>query len=238
MNNKELLRDMDGGEEILIEGWSAKHVLGLIYQTVNCQRFRKRKQFIFVIRCSVYSNECNSLRILLEANPTSDQPGNGRISLNSFHSLVLTYEEVADKLDSCKLDASTLATALRVLFRSCGDKSVNQEIIHYIYFLLLFEIGRRMVVEKFASPSTKSYDCLPVAVTVAKIIDLFQRGILSPNDVFRDRRRYNIFKGGPQEREYALRNIEVIYRQNQEKDQQSVNYVQELESCFNPKHCS
>ena len=251
-NHKELLAGFGEGKEILIEGWSAKLVLGLIYKTVNCKRFKSGGDFKFEL-CSSGNEEQKCLCIHLEANPTKHQPGNGRITLHVTGLeyldttcidvpitcfLIHTYEQVADELESRKINGRTLAKSLRALFRSCADVMVYEDIIHYIYFLLLFEIGRRMVVETDQkSQRAKSYDSLPVAVTIAKIVDLFQHGILSPNDVFRDGRRYNIFKGEPGERRNAIWGIEAIYRQNQEKDQQSINCVKELENCFNPMHC-
>ena len=182
---------------------------------VNCERFRKRralKGFTFVLRLSRYEN--NSLRIVLAANPTENQPGNGRISLHKGSSISFPYyESFADILDEDEIDGSALAAAIRILFRSCGEESIHQDIMHEIYFFLLFEIGRRMVIESgqvSKSPLAKSYDHLPVAVTVVRIVDLFQRGIISPADVFRSRGMYNIFTGLPNERRIRICNLKFF----------------------------
>ena len=237
-NHNDLIRDMEEGKDILIEGWPAKQVLGLIYQTVNCRNFSKRQYFTFVLRPTGHNGYY--LRIRLRANPTPYQPGNGQISLqlSEYSSFVSrTYDRAVDELKSCQINGPTLAEALCALFRSCGDASIHHDIIHNIYFLLLFEIGRRMVMKTDKRPQAKLYDSLPVAVTIVKIIDLLQREILSPAEVFLDGSMYNIFKGQPRERRTRMWNIEKIYRQNQEKQSQSVDYIEWLENEFNPKVC-
>ena len=241
VNYKELLENMTEGKEIYIEGWSAKQVLGVMYKTVNCINFMKRRCFTYMLRSAGHGE--NYLRVKLMANPTPDQPGNGRISLheNEYSSWVFTYEGIANELNVYQIDGPILAKDLRTLFGKCGDASVKNKIIHYIYVLFLFEICRRMVektnqttaMAKRRTMRADSYDCLPVAITFIKILDLLQREILTPADFFRESCSYNFLTGRPHKRRMAIREIDCIYKQNQ--NAQACNYVKELENEFNPK---
>ena len=250
INHEGLLRDISEGKKISIAGWSAKLVLGLIYQTVNCERFKRGGVFEFELRSSG-NGKRTCLIIRLEAKPTENQPGNGRVSLhvicNGNEDLfdkgevfqvrtenvhTMTYEEILRVLELSRITGSALATKLCTLFRSCGDVMITENKIHHLYFLLLFEIGRRMVYVPFKSFEARLYDKLPVAVSITKILHLLQRELISPSDVF----GFSIFRGSPDQREERMKNIEGLYAKHQDKNsQQSSDYIGELENAFNPK---
>ena len=244
--NYELLRNMSKNKTVSIFGWPAKLVLGLIYKTVNSEQFRNEGYFEFVLRPFENKKQKYSCKydILLDAKPTEDQPGNARITLSVSEKIgyqigymnileTRTYERVAIDLQTYGITGPKLATGLCALFRSCGDKSIKQHVIHHLYFLLLFEIGRRMVTGFRKSFMANEYDNLPIAMTIAKLIGLFQCGIISPNEVFRSGSSYNIFKGPPQERQWRMYSIDKLYKQSHGKCSKFDNCIEVLEQLFN-----
>lgn len=202
-----------GWYTVLIEDRKADDVLGLLHNTVNSARFRKMNQtFYFVM---ALSNDSSKYVIRLKSRGTRHQPGNGIVSMRSKNKPKFSdahlYDEIIGILEAKKIDGPKLAESLRILNRSCGDKEVEDEIIHELYFLLLFEITRRMVDCKDKTHDAEVYDSLPIAIAVARLILLMDRNHLTIEQVFRSSSDYHVFSGKGKKRAKHLENINNLY---------------------------
>ena len=190
-----------------ITGKSAADVIAIFKSMVNNREGRygysKGKVFTFKI------GNPPTISFKLRANPTSNQPGNGKITRNGMG---LTYESITEELNALYRDSTnSFARDIRDVFEDnsklLGCRNV---VIQDVYILLLFEIGRRLVKDgKNPTGVKKALDNLPISGAITKIVKLFKEEKCSFEDFFKIEGKFHCFTGELKKREGAIRNLEL-----------------------------
>lgn len=84
-------------------------------------------------------------------------------------------------------------------------KDEENQIIRHVYFLLLFEIGRRLVKDgQKSTPKKKDFDKLRISEAITIIVELFENEACRFEDVFLKRGKYHCFSGEQEPRRIAI----------------------------------
>ena len=193
-----------------ITGKSAAHVIAILKSIVNNREwpygYIKGNIFTFKIEGQ------QTISFTLEAYPTMNQPGNGRIQRNGIGR---SYKNLTKELNrQYENDTESFAKDMKRVFKDnskllkCGS-----EVLQDVYTLLLFEIGRRLVdyenVSEGRRTEKEAYDSLPISGAITKIVKLFQMKMCSFNDVFHPDGEFHCFTGSPGKREYAINTLKL-----------------------------
>ena len=221
-----------------ITGFCGQQVVAVLSQIVNDRnQFTKDKNFYLLIRNSSEDNKEAEYETLyaIEANPTVNQPGNGRVFLRpkgmvNFPKYGKRYSALNAALQmNYKTDTAAFAEDIKKLLKGSTQNEDIPEATMEAYMILLFEIARRLVKIKNPSERKMEFDCLPIGIAVARLINLLELGISSFDDVFSQKGRFHCFKGEPHERKKAIETInEAIETINEGTVQQPLKELQEL----------
>ena len=192
-----------------ITGKSAAHVIAILKSIVNNRGwpygYIKGNIFTFKIEGQ------QTISFTLEAYPTTNQPGNGRIQRNGIGR---SYKHLTKELiRQYENDTETFARDMKRVFKDnsrlleCGI-----EVLQDVYIVLLFEIGRRLVDYEnvFVGRQTEkqALDCLPISEAITKIVKLFEMKRCSFRDVFHPDGKFYCFSGSSDTRERAINKLQ------------------------------
>ena len=202
---KDVVAEQLKGSGYDITMFDAHEVVTLLSQIVNDQKqFKDGNNFLFSISNGKETEEL----FQLEAKPTDDQPGNGRLSLLKWKMEEIqeakTYAQLLPALkDYYKNERKSFASHIKKLFRN--NEEVTKEDIPQVtfetYMILLFEIARRSVVTvENPTERRKQLDNLPIGIAVARLVELLELGneeICSFDDVFHPDGKFHCFARDP-----------------------------------------
>jgi len=225
-----------------ITGFHGQQVVAVLSQIVNDRnQFKEDKMFYLLIRNSSEDNEKAEYEPLyaLEAHPTVDQPGNGRVFLRpegrvEFPKYGKRYGVLKADLETeyYKTNTPSFAEDIKKLLKDNTRNENIPEATMETYMILLFEIARRLVKnDLIANPSKrkKAFDRLPIGSAVARLINLLELNVSSFDDVFSWKGRFNCFKGEPHERKKVIQTInEAIETINEGTVEQPLIELQEF----------
>ena len=212
---KDVVAEQLKGSGYDITKFDAHEVVTLLSQIVNDRdQFKDGNNFLF----SISNGEKTEELFQLEAKPTEDQPGNGRLSLLKWKMKEIqeakTYAQLLPALkEYYKNDTQSFASHIKKLFRN--NEEVTKEDIPQVtfeaYMLWVFEIARRSVVSvKNPTHEKKQLDNLPIGGAIARLVKLLELGneeICSFDDVFHPIGKFHCFKGKAMERRKAIDKI-------------------------------
>ena len=211
-----------------ITGFDAFKVVALLCRIVNdTKQFTTGKTFYLLIRngqeceandeteepsSSQKSKQAGEIKELfqLEALPSVDQPGNGKVYRLPKGSASFaggkSYNQLYPILtEFYKEDTESFALHIRSLFQSNTVVTHGSPATIEVYMLLLFEIARRLVNEKTPSERKKKLDNLPIGSAITNLVELLERKKCTFKDVFQG--KYYCFTGEPDERRQVIDSI-------------------------------
>ena len=222
MASKQFIGFLDNSEKVPtasktydITGKSAAHVIAIFKLMVNntegLYKYKEDEVFTF----NIYYQNQPTISFKLTAKPFSDQKGNGLIWRQDPTDVenIIKYSYDKDLVDKLKEqysnDTKKFAQDIKRVFKDnsklfkCGN-----EIIKDVYFLLLFEIGRRLVKDNpDSTPRKKELDNLLISEAITKIVKLFEEKACRFEDVFLKGEGYHCFTGDPETRREAIRRL-------------------------------
>ena len=208
-----------------ITGKSAAHVMAILKSIVNNKkRYIEDEVFTFNI------GNPPTISFSLKAHPKPHQPGNGVIYRADPPNEAYKYDkDFIDQLHK-EYPSSTreFAQHIKLVFKNNSEllKFENNKIIQHVYFLLLFEIGRRLVKDEESSTSKKrDFDNLRISEAITKIVKLFENEACRFEDVFLKGGEYHCFSVDPETRRDAIRRLLEL----QVKDLKELFYEKEEE---------
>ncbi len=183
------------GEVYDITGLSAIQVIAVLTAIINnsekwptvsgaCKNVEK-KTFYFLIKAENKEKDVNKI-FSLQAKPTSNQPGNGTVSVLRLNSKgdkynrtrPKRYKLLTEKLVEDKTEPKMFAQTIEKLFKNNSESTAQENAtIAEVYFLLLLEIARRLSNNEGKTDDGKELDDLPVGSVIArKIKQLAENG--------------------------------------------------------------
>jgi len=218
-----------------ITGMSAAHVIAILKSMVNNTKedymYKEDTVFTFNIENSP------TISFSLEANPTPHQPGNGVIYRTGQRNDAYPYNDEFVRQLNKEYPSSTkeFAQHIKRVFKNNSEllKYENNKIIQDVYFLLLFEIGRRLVKDGQNSTSKKrDLDDLRISEAITIIVELFENKACSFKDVFLKKGKYHCFSGKQEVRRIAitrlLKQVKELKQEELElKDLEELFYLEE-----------
>ena len=189
-----------------ITGKSAAHVIAILKSIVNREGrygYREGKVFTFNI------GKPPAISFSLTAKPKRNQPGNGVIYRTGQGNDAYPYDdEFVRQLNKEYLSSTKeFAQHIKRVFKNNSEllKYENNTIIQHVYFLLLFEIGRRLVKDGQNSTRKKrDLDNLRISEAITIIVELFENKACSFEDVFLKKGKYHCFSGEEEARRIAI----------------------------------
>jgi hypothetical protein len=186
-------KDGEIGEVYDITGLSAIEVISVVTVIINDPDKYKRptptvpnvtkavlKTFYFLIKSK--NNEDGAGKMFkLKANPTKNQPGNGAVCVMRFKAgkrnkycaqRFKSYKKIIEELVQAKTQPRKFANIIQKLFKDNSDIGQADPAIAETYFLLLFEIARRLSNKEDKTPEGERLDDLPIGSAIARIIEL------------------------------------------------------------------
>ena len=201
-----------------ITGKSAAQVIAILKSVVNNRKqyeYKKgRKEQVFTF--NIYLVGQPKISFELKAMPSTDQPGNGVIWRKDPNDLNnrISYrynKTLVNKLEKqYSNNTKKFAQDIKRVFKNNSELfNCGNEIIKDVYFLLLFEIGRRLVKDApNYSLKKRNLDNLQISEAITKIVKLFEEKACGFKDVFLQNERYHCFSGEPDERREAIRALQ------------------------------
>jgi hypothetical protein len=185
-------KDGEIGEVYDITGLSAIEVISVVTVIINDSDKYKRptptvpnvtktvKTFYFLIKPKNNEDEAGKM-FKLKANPTKNQPGNGAVCVMRFKAgkrnkycaqRFKSYKKIIEELFQAKTQPRKFANIIQKLFKDNSDIGQADPAIAETYFLLLFEIARRLSNKEDKTPEGERLDDLPIGSAIARIIEL------------------------------------------------------------------
>ncbi|XP_044163939.1 uncharacterized protein LOC114956488 [Acropora millepora] len=185
-----------------ITGMSAAHVIAIFKSLVNRKGrrgYRTGKVFTF----NICREDQPTISFQLIANPKRYQPGNGVIYRTGQRNDAYLYngEFVRQLKEKYPTSTKEFAQHIKRVFKNNSEllKCENNTIIQHVYFLLLFEIGRRlgddMIVKEKYREGKQAFDSLPISEAITMIVKLFENEECRFEDVFLKEGKYHCFTG-------------------------------------------
>ena len=183
-----------------ITGMSAGYVIATFKSMVNTvgrYRYSKNKVFTF----NICREDQPTISFQLIAKPSKDQPGNGFIGRKDPRDggRIIQYSynnDLVQKLqDQYSNDTKKFAQDIKRVFKDNSQLlQWENEIIKDVYFLLLFEIGRRLVKDDpKCTPRKRGLDNLRISEAITMIVKLFENEECQFEDVFLKDKSYHCF---------------------------------------------
>ena len=193
-----------------ITGKSAAQVIAILKSMVNRKgkgfSYRNGKEFTF----NICRDDQPKISFQLKAKPSTDQPGNGFIwridPKDSGEIIKYSYDTgLVDKLrDQYSNDTKKFAQDIKRVFKNNSELfNCGNEIIKDVYFLLLFEIGRRLVKAN-STPRKEKFDNLRISEAITKIVKLFDNKACRFEHVFIKGKKFHCFSDEPETRQDAI----------------------------------
>ncbi|XP_015779412.1 PREDICTED: uncharacterized protein LOC107357284 [Acropora digitifera] len=214
-----------------ITGKSAAHVIAILKSIVNREGrygYRKGKVFIFKIE------NPPTISFSLRANPTDHQPGNGVISIKSQSDVYRYNQDLVDQLNGqYSSNTRKFAQDIKLVFKNNSEllkllKDEENQIIQHVYFLLLFEIGRRLVKDgQESTPEKKDFDKLRISEAIKIFVELFENEACRFEDVFLNRGKYHCFSGKREARRIAITRLLKQAEELELKDLEELFHLEE-----------
>lgn len=215
----ENMRSLEDGPIYLndITGCDARKVIAVLVDIVNDrEKFKVGQNFYLVLRNTVQpkDNQKEELFRLL-ANPSNDQPGNGRVfklprEKMEFEKNAKSYQAIKEALKAHYKDTTSFAKHIKKLFQNNAEfNSDFPEVTMEAYMLLLFEVARRLVELENPSELKKEFDKLPIGSAIARIVKLleYSEGKSIFEHAFSYDGKFNCFTKEPQDRKKAIDEI-------------------------------
>lgn len=215
----ENMRSLEDGPIYLndITGCDARKVIAVLVDIVNDrEKFQVGQNFYLVLRNTVQpkDNQKEELFRLL-ANPSNDQPGNGRVfklprEKMEFEKNAKSYQAIKEALKAHYKDTTSFAKHIKKLFQNNAEfNSDFPEVTMEAYMLLLFEVARRLVELENPSELKKEFDKLPIGSAIARIVKLleYSEGKSIFEHAFSYDGKFNCFTKEPQDRKKAIDEI-------------------------------
>ena len=213
------MRSLEDGPIYLndITGCDARKVIAVLVDIVNDrEKFQVGQNFYLVLRNTVQpkDNQKEELFRLL-ANPSNDQPGNGRVfklprEKMEFEKNAKSYQAIKEALKAHYKDTTSFAKHIKKLFQNNAEfNSDFPEVTMEAYMLLLFEVARRLVELENPSELKKEFDKLPIGSAIARIVKLleYSEGKSIFEHAFSYDGKFNCFTKEPQDRKKAIDEI-------------------------------
>ena len=168
-----------------ITRWNAKSVIGLLKSIVNDrENYIENSTFTFKIT----QTSGSGISFKLVALPSQDQPGNGKITTDISANIngSLSHKKLCEKLKGhYKDDTRSFAKHIKNVFANNSKIFEVPEVTRSAYMILLFEIGRRLVIDdEKSSDGKKAFDKLPIASAITKLVKLMEANRCTFEDVF------------------------------------------------------
>jgi len=200
----------DASDTYNITGKSAAHVIAIFKSMVNNRDgqypYKKGKVFTFEIG--------NPPKIIfkLQAWPTRDQPGNGVIKRKKIRP---AYKSITENLIAqYENDTETFAQDMKRVFKDNSELFQFSTVVSDVYMLLLFEIGRRLVIDGTESTNRKkALDKLPISAALTRIFKLFESPnnySLSFRDFFHNTGKFHCFSDDHKDRQSTKKREDAI----------------------------
>ena len=210
-----LKHDLKNVNEFDITGWDAKSVIGLLKSIVNDrEKYTKDSTFTFKITATI----APGISFKLVAKPKAHQPGNGVITYcdnkpSSYQKLCVNLKQYYDK------DTRSFAKHIKDVFANNSKIFSVHDVTKDAYMILLFEIGRRLVIDdEDSTPEKKKLDKLPIASAIARLVKLMEANRCTFEEVFlKDNagRKLYCFSGDSDVRKEAISNIDYLHALNE-----------------------
>jgi len=198
-----------------ITGFHGQQVVAVLSQIVNDRnQFKKGRKFYLLIRNSSGEEAENEQLYALEAQPTTDQPGNGRVFLRpkgkvEFDAQGKSYQALNNALKAhYRTNTAFFAEHIKKLLK---DNTQNKDVPEHTfeaYIILLFEIARRLVKIENPSERKEAFDELPIGSAIAGFIKLLESGDCRFAQVFPKSGKFHCFSDPkPDVRREAIKRI-------------------------------
>ncbi len=225
--------ELKGKTELILQltKCKARENVQLLKRLVNDQNQFKMNEVIFL--------KIDNYVFKLQARPTTDQPGNGYIDVQSkgkkkLKMPALTYGEELNGMLKAKYGDKTqkFAEHMMLLLEGKTNNDIPQ-VTYTIYILWLFEIARRLKKTKNPSEKQKALDAIPIEFGIARNLKLLKKKICTFDDVFITGADFNPFAGRPDQREKAIHNInEAIAKQEKKVREKPGELRKELKETY------
>lgn len=192
-----------------ITGKSAAHVIAILKSMVNNteeeEEYRYEEGTVFTFNIG----NPPTISFSLEPKPKRHQPGNGLIHRTGQMNDAYKYDQDFVGQLNKEYPSSTreFAQHIKHVFKNNSEllKYENNTIIQHVYFLLLFEIGRRLVKDgQNSTPKKRDLDNLRISEAITIIVELFENKACSFEDVFLKKGKYHCFSGEQEARRIAI----------------------------------
>lgn len=190
-----------------ITGCNDERVVDLMKSIVNGKGYKENVTYQFVIK----PNEVFKKTFELQAKPSTDQPGNGKISVYLGDEKIgraYGQEMISDLKEIYGNDTSAFARHLEKLFTNNATIAKYPFVTSEVYMLLLFERGRRSVKDSAKStPRKNKFDGLPIREAIQNVLTLLDDKKCEFSDVFLKGGKFHCFSGEPEERKKVIDDI-------------------------------
>lgn len=195
-----------------ITGMSAARVIAILKSIVNNRKEDYKYKGDTLFTFNIGNSPTTRISFSLEANPTLHQPGNGVIYRTGQRDDSYLYDDEFVRQLNEKYPTSTkeFAQHIKRVFKNnlALLKDENNTIIQHVYFLLLFEIGRRLVKDdQNSTPKRRDLDNLRISEAITIIVELFENKACSFKDVFLKKGKYHCFSGEEGDRQTAITSL-------------------------------
>ena len=220
-----------------ITDMSAARVIAILKSIVNNRKedYKYKEDTVFTF--NIGNSPTTRISFSLKANPTPDQPGNGVIYRTDQRNDAYLYnaEFVRQLNEEYSTSTKEFAQHIKRVFKNNSEllKYENNKIIQHVYFLLLFEIGRRLVKDGQTSTTKKrDLDNLRISEAITIIVELFENEACSFKEVFLKKEKYHCFSGEEGDRQTAITSLlkkvqELKQAELELKDLEELFYLEE-----------
>lgn len=190
-----------------IAGKDDDQVFEILKTIVNSEDYKENAVFNFMIipaSCSLQNlrnlrQVSESVEFWLEAEPTKNQPGNGRLSIfkhGEFRARAYSELLVEDLEEIYDGNTSAFATDLEGLFKNNETIATYPSVTSEVYMLMLFERGRRSVNDSdYSTDTKKELDSLNIKDAIKGILTLLGKKKHKFSDVFLKKGKFHCFSG-------------------------------------------
>ena len=197
-----------------ITGKNCDQVVKILNSIVNGEDYQENAVFnVMIIPASSHLRHPQAFqkKFQLIAKPTDNQPGSGILFIcqdGQFIARPYDEEMVKDLEEMYDGDTSAFARHLETLLRKNETIAKYPFVTSEVYMLLLFEIGRRLVIDSPKSTDMKKrYDNFLIKEAIQGILKLLGNKKCEFRDVFLKEGKFHCFSGSPEEREKAIERI-------------------------------
>ena len=196
-----------------ITGFARSQVVELLEGIVNHVGYRNKNFFYYLGISKVDQTDQFRKFFRLKPNPTTSQPGNGKILV--FQGRPFGYGRsynmglVNELIETYGQNLCLFGKHLEKLFENNTKIALYPFVTSEVYILWLFEIARRRVKDsKNSTHEKKEYDALKIDEAITNLIKLMKVGDCTFKDIFLKGKKFHCFSYKPYLRRTAIKNIE------------------------------